>query len=122
MVQDSFLSLSPMVFISSTGQGPASYCNGIVHPSVRVCVHKLFLLKTSPQRLLTGFLPNFTEMFLRWSSFKFFQIIVFHEEFWFYGNQSKKTFNNLLLPNHKLDSIIILQECSLDRRLQNSLK
>ena len=37
--------------------------------------------KTS-QTLLTGFLPNFTGMFLRWSSFKFLQIIVFHEEFW----------------------------------------
>ena len=30
----------------------------------------------------------------------------------------KKTFKNLLLPNHHLDSIIILQECSLDRGLQ----
>ena len=29
-------------------------------------------------------------------------------------NQTKKTFKNLLLPNHLLDSIIILQECSLE--------
>ena len=34
--------------------------------------------------ILTGFLPNFTGMFLWWSSFKFLQTIVFH------GNQSKK--------------------------------
>ena len=65
---------------SSTGQRPASYCHGGV--SVGVCVRKLFLQKTS-QKLLTGFLRNFTGMFLRWSSFKFLQIIVFYEEFWF---------------------------------------
>ena len=35
-----------------------------VHPFVRACGHKLCLLKTSPQKLLTGFLPNFTGMFL----------------------------------------------------------
>ena len=39
-----------------------------------------------------------------------------------HGNQSKKTFKNLLLQNHSMDSIIILQECSLERGLQNSLK
>ena len=40
-----------------------------------------------------------------------------------HGNQSKKKpLKNLLLPNHLLDSIIILQECSSDRVLQNSLK
>ena len=46
-------------FFSSTGQRPASYCHGVVsvvRPSVRVCVCKLFLQKTSPQKLLTGFL------------------------------------------------------------------
>ena len=52
-----------------------------VRSSVSACVHKLFLQKTSPQKLLTGFLQNFTGMFLRWSSFKFLQIIVFYEEF-----------------------------------------
>ena len=70
---------------SSTGPRPASYCHcivSVVHPSVCVCVCKLFLQKTSPQKLLTGFLPNFTGMFLRWFSFKFLQIIVFHDEFW----------------------------------------
>ena len=51
-------------------------------PSGRPLVCKLFLQKTSPQKLLTGFLRNFTGMFLRWSSFKFIQIIVFYEEFW----------------------------------------
>ena len=69
----------------STGRRPASYCHGVVsvvRPSVRVCVRKLFLQKTSPQKLLTGFLRNFTGMFLRWSSFKFLQIIVFYEKFW----------------------------------------
>ena len=56
----------------------------IGHSSVRacVCVRKLFLQKTSPQKLLTVFLRNFTGMFLRWSSFKFLQIILFYEEFW----------------------------------------
>ena len=29
------------------------------------CICKLFLWKTSAQKLLTGFLPNFTGMFLR---------------------------------------------------------
>ena len=50
--------------------------------SIRVCVRKLFLQNTSPQKLLTGFLRNFTGMFLGWSSFEFLQIIVFYEEFW----------------------------------------
>ena len=31
----------------------------------RACVRRLFLEKTSPQKLLTGFLPNFSGMFLR---------------------------------------------------------
>ena len=61
---------------SSTGQRPASNCHGVV--SV-VCP---FLQKISPQKLSTGFLRNFTGMFLRWSSFKFLLIIVFYEEFW----------------------------------------
>ena len=53
-----------------------------VRPSVRACVRKLFLQKTRPQKQLTGFLRNFTGMFLRCSSFKFLQIILFYEEFW----------------------------------------
>ena len=53
-----------------------------VRPSVCACVRKLFLQKTSPQKQLTGFLRNFTGMFLKWSSFKFLQIVVFYEEFW----------------------------------------
>ena len=60
-------------------------CPSCVRPSVRACVRasvNFFLKKTSPQKLLTGFLPNFTGMFIWWSSFKFLQIIVFHEEFW----------------------------------------
>ena len=72
-------------FFSSTGRRPASYCHGIVsvvRPFVRACLRKLFLQKTSPQKLLTGFLRNFLEMFLRWSCLKFIQIIVFYEEFW----------------------------------------
>ena len=47
---------------------------------------KLLLGKTySGERfraILALLLPNFTGMFLRWSSFTFLQIIVFHEEFW----------------------------------------
>ena len=39
--------------------------------SVRPYFRKLFLHKTSPRKLLTGFLRHFTGMFLRWSSFKF---------------------------------------------------
>ena len=76
-----------LLIFSSTGQRPSSYFHGVVsvmrpsvrplvRSSVRVCVRKLFLQKTSPQKLLTGFLPNFTGMF------KFLQIIVFYEEFW----------------------------------------
>ena len=34
----------------------------------------------------------------------------------------KTTFNSLLRPNHLLESIIILMECSLDKVLQNSFK
>ena len=79
---------SECLVFSSTGRRPASYCHGVVSVClfvlvwVRVCVRKLFLEKTSPQKLLTGFLQNFTGMFLRWSSFKFLQIIMFYEEFW----------------------------------------
>ena len=40
----------------------------------------------------------------------------------YHDNQSKNTFKNLVLLNHLLDSFIILQECSLDRGLQNSFK
>ena len=61
-----------------------------VHSSGRACVRKLFLQKTSPQKLLTEFLPSFTGMFLRWWSFKFLQIIVFYEEFWFPWQWKKK--------------------------------
>ena len=86
------LDLYMYIFVSvfsSTGQRPASYCHGVVFvmcPSVRPCmcpsVRKLLLQKASPQKLLAGFLRNFTGMFLRWSSFEFRQIIVFNEEFW----------------------------------------
>ena len=75
--------------VSSTCRRTESYCRGIVSIvrlsiclSVTAYVRKLCLQKTSPQKLLTGFLPNFTGMFPRWSSLKFRQIIVFHEEFW----------------------------------------
>ena len=37
----------------------------------RAWVSKLFHLKTSHQKLLTGFLLNFTGMLLKWSSLKF---------------------------------------------------
>ena len=57
-------------------------CLSSVRQCMRVCVRKLFLQKNSPQKLLTGFLHNFIGMFLRWSSFKFLQKIVFFEEFW----------------------------------------
>ena len=55
--------------------------------------------KSFPQKLLTGFLPDFTGMFHWWSSFKFLQMIVFHEEFWLLWQPKKKAFKNLL-PNH----------------------
>ena len=86
----------PVIF-SSTGRRPSSYCHGVVSrhsvrpsvcSSVHVCIRKLFLKKTS-QKVLTGFLQNFTGMFCRWSFFKFLQIIVFFEEFWL---PCKKTF------------------------------
>ena len=72
------------LLFSSTGGKPVSYCHGIVsvvRASVRLCIRKLCIKKTS-QKLLTAFLPNFTGMFLRCCSFKFLRIIVFHEEFW----------------------------------------
>ena len=57
-------------FFSSTGRRPASYCHGVssvcssvcpfVRPCMCVCIRKLFLQKTPPQKLLTGFLRNFT--------------------------------------------------------------
>ena len=59
----------------------SSVC-AFIRPCMHVWVRKLFLQKTSPQKLLTLFLRNFTGMFLRWSSFEFLQIIVFYEEFW----------------------------------------
>ena len=55
-------------------------CPTCVRPFVHPSVNSSF--KTSPQKLLTGFIRNFIGMFLRWSSFKFLQIIVFYEEFW----------------------------------------
>ena len=58
-----------------------AYVRASLCPCLRVCIRKLFLQKTSPQKLLPGFLQNFTGMFLRWSSFKFLLIIVFYEEF-----------------------------------------
>ena len=75
--------LTSLNIFTSTGQCAIviALCLSCVRPFVRACICKLFLQKTS-QKLLTGFLPNFTGMFLRWSSFKFLQIIVFHEEFW----------------------------------------
>ena len=74
-----------------TGRRPASYFHGVVAvvplsdrqsvcPCVRLSVNSSF--KKTSQKLLTGFLQNFTGMFLRWSSFKFLQIIMFYEEFW----------------------------------------
>ena len=69
-----FVLLLLPIFISSTGRRPSSYCHGVVsvvRSSIRASVHKLFLQKTFPQKLLTGFLRNLTGMFLRWSSFIF---------------------------------------------------
>ena len=57
---------------------------------VHLCICKLFLKKTSPQKLLTGILLKFTGMLLRGSLFKFLQIIVFHKKSGCHGNQSKK--------------------------------
>ena len=90
---DEMWNIEQLVF-SSTGWRPVSYCIGVVSVvrpfvcqsvflSERVCIRKFFLQKTFLKQM-TGFLQNFTGMFLRWSSFKFLQIIVF------YGNQSKK--------------------------------
>ena len=81
-------SIKSYLVFRSTCQRPASYCHAVVcvrpsfRPSVCACIRKLFLQKTSPQKLLTGFLRNFTGIFPRWSSFKLFQIIVFYEQFW----------------------------------------
>ena len=56
--------------------------HSVCHASICLCVCKHFLWKPFSQKLSTGFLPNFTGMFLRLSSFKVLKIIVFHEEFW----------------------------------------
>ena len=58
-----------------------AFCLSCVRPFICMCIHKLFLAKT-PQKLLTGFLPNFMGMFLKWAAFRFLQIIVFHEKLW----------------------------------------
>ena len=72
-------------FLASLAKGQQAIvmalCPSCVRQSVHTSVNSSFK-NTSPQKLLTGFLPNTTGMFLRWSSFKFLQIIVFHEEFW----------------------------------------
>ena len=108
----------PVKIFSSTGQRPASYFHGVVScASVCLSVHAFFLQKTS-QKLLTGFLQNFEGMFLRWSSFKFLQIIVSQEEFWL--PQSKKTLKIYSSQTTNWIALLFLQECSLDR--QNSLK
>ena len=36
-----------------------------IQRQLRACVRELFLKKTSPQKLLTEFSPNFTAMYLR---------------------------------------------------------
>ena len=73
-------------FLATLAEGQRAFvmalCPSSVRPSVRVCVCKLFLQKTSSQKLLIGFLRNFTGTFHRWSSFKFLQIVVFYEKFW----------------------------------------
>ena len=86
-----FLELLPFVnfnfgFLALLAEGQRAIvmvlCPLCVRPFVCACVHKILLQKTSPRKLLTGFLRNFTGVFLWWSSFKFLQIIVFYEEFW----------------------------------------
>ena len=68
-----------------------SVCPSPIRLFVYACVRKLCLQKTSPQKLLTGFLPNFTGMFLRWSSFKFTQTqLCSMKNSGCHGNQSKK--------------------------------
>ena len=83
--KDKMLVTSIFSFLAPLAKGQwaivMALCPSCICPSICPCVCKLFLQKTS-QKLLTGFLPNFTGMFLRWSSFKFLQIIMFHEEFW----------------------------------------
>ena len=92
-----------------------------VRPSMRACVRKLFLRKTSPQKLLTRSLRNFTGMFLRWSSFRFLQIIVFYEEFWLpCQSQSKKPLK--ILSSQTTNWIALLFCRNVYRGLQNSFK
>ena len=80
------LIMSNFAFLAQLAEGQRAIvmvlCPSCICPFVLACVHKLFIEKTSPQKLLTGFSPNFTGMFLRGFSFKFLHIIVFHEEFW----------------------------------------
>ena len=129
-VRSDYKLLNMLQFFCSTGQMPASYCHcvvSVVCPSVRpfvsACICKLCLQRTSPQKVLTGFLSNFLEMFLRWSSSRFLQIIVLHEEFWLPW-QPKEEKPLKIFSSHTTNwiSLLILQVCSLDRGLQNSLR
>ena len=88
-----------LLFIS-TGRRPASCCHGVsvlhpfIHPCMRASVNSSF--KKLLRNCFSGFLRNFTGMFLRRSSLKFPQIIVFYEEFWLPWQSKYKTFKNLL--------------------------
>ena len=104
-----------MIF-SSTGRRPASFRHGVVsvmrlsvRSSMHTCVCKLFLQKTSPQKLLTGFLRHFTGSHLRWSPFKFLQIIVFYEEFWLPWRPKWKTLKKTMVKWVTHFLLIILQ-------------
>ena len=116
---------------STTGGRPASYCHGVmcVHPSFHLsvrpffctCVCKLFLQKTSLQKLLTGFLPNFTGMFLSWSSFHSFKLLCSMKNSGCLGNQSKKSLKIFSSQTTNWIALFYFQECSLDRGLQKFL-
>ena len=65
-------------------------CPSYVRPFVRAWIRKLFFQKTSPQKPLTRFLPNFTGMSLRWFSFKLKKKMCSMKKSGYHGNESNK--------------------------------
>jgi len=87
--------------------------------------YQFFIGKSSSHKIQSQFLPNFTEIFLRWSSFRFLQIITLRPKLApprglsvFY----RKIFKNILLRNYWTNFYQISQEYSLDAPLTGFFK
>ena len=83
--------------------------------------------KSSCQKPLDGFLYNFAEMFLWWSSIKIVQAISISQKTWLPGGLFSlyiyiEKCKNLLVRNHWTDFHIILQKCSFGDPLPRLFK